>query len=244
MPGDEMDTTVPDDLETILTPPSSRSLGDDIAARLRAAILAGHFGPGERLGEERLAKLMNVSRGPIREALALLEREGLVVSQRNRGAFVAQLSRQDLDELYTLRRAIETLALELAIERADPTDIANMAHVIDAIAAQTRSGISEQAAAELDLQFHDHLYEAAHHRRLWDAWQTIRPQIHILLLNRNVADDDFREMVVDTHALILAALRERDRERAISILHDHLAGSYERVRRSYDRRTNGDGGTR
>ena len=244
MPGDEMDTTVPDDLETILTPPASRSLGDDIAARLRAAILAGHFGPGERLGEERLAKLMNVSRGPIREALALLEREGLVVSQRNRGAFVAQLSRQDLDELYTLRRAIETLALELAIERADESDIANMAHVIDEIAAQTRSGISEQAAAELDLQFHDHLYEAAHHRRLWDAWQTIRPQIHILLLNRNVADDDFREMVVDTHALILAALRERDLERAIAILHDHLAGSYERVRRSYDRRTNGDGGTR
>jgi DNA-binding GntR family transcriptional regulator len=243
-PGGETDTTVQDDLQSILTPPASRSLGDDIASRLRAAILAGHFEPGERLGEERLARLMNVSRGPIREALALLEREGLVVSQRNKGAFVAQLSSQDLDELYTLRRAIETLALELAVDRATDTDLAALGAVIDRIAAETRDGISEQAAAELDLQFHDHLYEAAHHRRLWETWQTIRPQIHILLLNRNVADDDFRAMAVDAHALILDAIRQRDRDRAVAVLHDHLAGSYERVRRSYERRANGSGGTR
>ena len=61
----------------LLAPPPVRSLGDDIAERLRAAILSGHFEPGERLGEERLARMMQVSRGPIRDALSRLERQGL-----------------------------------------------------------------------------------------------------------------------------------------------------------------------
>jgi hypothetical protein len=58
------------DLETLLALPESRSLAVGIASRLRAAILAGHFGPGERLREEVLARSMGVSRGPVREALA------------------------------------------------------------------------------------------------------------------------------------------------------------------------------
>ena len=95
------------DLDNLLALPASRALGVDIATRLRAAILEGHFGPGEQLREEALARAMGVSRGPIREAFMQLEREGLILIRRNRGAFVAQLSREDLDEVYTLRVAIE-----------------------------------------------------------------------------------------------------------------------------------------
>jgi len=108
------------DLASLLSPPVSRGLGVDIAERLRAAILSGGFGPGERLPEEQLAKAMGVSRGPVREALIQLEREGLIVIRRNRGAFVAQLSRDDLDEVYTLRVAIERLATERCV--ANSTD--------------------------------------------------------------------------------------------------------------------------
>src|SRR6476661_6655129 len=108
---DGRDSMTASNIDDLLAPPESRSLADDIAERLRAAILAGHFDPGERLGEEKLAQKMNVSRGPIREAFVRLEREGLVVTRRNRGAFVAQLTREDLEELYTLRRALEPLAL-------------------------------------------------------------------------------------------------------------------------------------
>src|SRR5688500_8639692 len=94
-------------LGEVLSLPVNRGLGVDIAERLRAAILDGYFGPGERLPEEQLARSMGVSRGPVREALVKLEREGLILIRRNRGAFVAQLSSEDLDEVYTLRAAIE-----------------------------------------------------------------------------------------------------------------------------------------
>ena len=112
------------DLNRMLSLPINRGLGVDIAERLRDAILSGLFGPGERLPEEQLARAMGVSRGPVREALVKLERDGLIVIRRNRGAFVAQLSREDLDEVYSLRVAIDRLAVERCVENADDADIA------------------------------------------------------------------------------------------------------------------------
>jgi DNA-binding GntR family transcriptional regulator len=225
-----------DDLEAVLALPENRSLSVDIAGRLRRAILDGHFGPGERLGEELLARSMGVSRGPIREALLRLEREGLVVIRRNRGAFVAQLSTEDLDELYTLRVALERLALQRAICRATPQDLAEMQAVIDDMAASSERGVTEQEAAELDLRFHDLIYAAAEHRRLRECWTNLRPQIHILLLNRNVAHEDFRELLITSHQIILDAICDKDELAALAILDDHLHGSYERVATSYKHR--------
>jgi DNA-binding GntR family transcriptional regulator len=220
------------DLAATLSLPVNRGLGVDIAERLRGAILTGMFGPGERLPEEQLAKAMGVSRGPVREALVHLEREGLIVIRRNRGAFVAQLSREDLDEVYTLRVAIERLATERCVAHATEAELDEIQAVVDQIAQNMIDGITEQVAAELDLQFHDIIYRVGKHKRLYDIWATLRPQIHVLLLNRNMADDDFRDMVVSSHQDIVDALRARDTERAIAITMDHLLGSYDRVRRS------------
>ena len=216
-------------INDLLSLPENRALAVDIAVRLRTAILAGHFGPGERLGEELLARSLGVSRGPVREALIRLEREGLVLIRRNRGAVVARLSREDLDEVHSLRSTIERLAVRRAVAFADDAALAAMQAVIDAMADAARRGITEQEAAELDVRFHDLIYQSAQHRRLHDCWSTLRPQIHIYLLNRNVADDDFREHLVKSHRWILDAIRDRDEERAVAILDDHLRGSYERV---------------
>jgi DNA-binding GntR family transcriptional regulator len=225
-----------DDLDAVLALPESRSLSVDIAGRLRRAILGGHFGPGERLGEEMLARSMGVSRGPLREALLRLEREGLVIIRRNRGAFVAQLSSEDLEELYTLRVVLEQMALKRAIHRAQPADIAAMEAVLRDMATSAERGVSEQEAAELDLRFHDLIYDAARHRRLRACWTNLRPQIHILLLNRNVAHEDFREMLITSHQVILEAIRAKVEAAAEEILDDHLHGSYERVASSYKHR--------
>jgi DNA-binding GntR family transcriptional regulator len=228
-------------LDAVLALPESRSLSVEIAGRLRSAILTGHFGPGEQLREEPIARSMGVSRGPVREAFVRLEREGLVLIRRNRGAFVAQLARQDLDEVYTLRVAIERLAVQLAVRRADASTHRALQDVVDRMAATDAGSISEQEAAELDVRFHDLIYRAAAHRRLYDAWTALRLQIHILLLNRNVADDDFRVYLVVSHQEILDAVRDRDEARALALIEEHLRGSYERVRGSYTPRDGGDG---
>lgn len=221
------------DLNNMLSLPVNRGLGVDIAERLRSAILSGYFGPGERLPEEQLARTMGVSRGPVREALVKLEREGLIVIRRNRGAFVAQLSREDLDEVYTLRVAIERLAVERCVTNATEADLDELQDVVDKIAELLERGITEQEAARLDLEFHDIIYRSGRHRRLYDTWATLRPQIHVLLLNRNVAHEDFRDLVVSSHQEIVDAIRAHDLEAAVEITMSHLLGSYSRVRESH-----------
>jgi DNA-binding GntR family transcriptional regulator len=224
------------DLGTILTMPANRSLGDDIAGSLRTAILSGHFGPGERLREEAIARSMGVSRGPVREALVQLTREGLVATRRNRGAFVAQLSRQDLDEVYTLRVVLERLAVQRTVALGDDQALAIMQEIIDAMASRAAERITEQEAAELDIEFHEQIFRASNHRRLYECWTNLRPQIHILLLNRNVAHADFRDHAVISHQEVLDAMRQRDEGPAVRLIEVHLRGSYERVVASYERR--------
>ena len=228
------------EVASVLSLPVNRGLAADIAVRLRAAILAGHVGPGERLGEELLARSMGVSRGPVREALAQLEREGLVVIRRNRGALVARLSREDLEEVYTLRVALERLAIQRAINHATEQHLTELQLLIDRMAA---SGVAatEQDAAELDVAFHDVLFRAANHRRLYDSWTNLRPQIHILLLSRNVAHPDFRDYAVTGHQAIVDVLRARDETRALAVIETHLRGAYERVVRSRGVDAAGDG---
>src|SRR5258706_1103397 len=124
-----------DDLLNTLVPPQRRSLAEDIVDRLREAIYSGQLTPNERLREEVLADFLRVSRGPIREALSQLEREGLVIKEPNKGATVARLSRQDLDEVYSLRLALEQLAIQQAVHHAESHHLAEMQTVIDTIAA-------------------------------------------------------------------------------------------------------------
>lgn len=219
--------------EIALAPPLNRSLADEVVIRLREAILSGQFKPDERLGEQFLAKNLGVSRGPIREALNRLEREGLVIIHRNRGAFVARLSREDVEEVYSLRLALEKLALQLAIQNANTSDLDEMQAIIDTMASYLEGGLTEQAGAELDVRFHDILYRSTNHKRLYDCWENLRPQIHIFLLSRAAANSDFRQYAVAGHQAILDAIRDKDEAGAIAILEDHLQVAYDRVIKSY-----------
>lgn len=217
-----------------LSPPRKASLSDEVVARLRTAILNGRLKPGERLSENILARTMSVSRGPIREALSILEREGLIIVERNRGTFVARLSREDLEEVYSLRRLMEPLAVQFAIQRAEPPHLDAMQAVVDQMAEATRRGISGQESAELDLAFHTLIYEASKHKRLLEFWRDLQPQIHILLLARTVANPDFRHMgAVEEHQKILDAIREENEELGLKITIAHVHSSYQRVVHSY-----------
>lgn len=220
----------------ILVPQQKRSLAADIVQRLREAIFRNELAPNEHLREEVLADMLGVSRGPIREALAVLEREGLVIKMPNGRAAVARLSRTDLDEVYSLRLALEQLAIRQAAQHADPEVLAEMQAVVDQIGLAVARGITEQEAAKLDVQFHDLIYKASKHRRLYQTWSTLRPQVHILLLSRYVAKDDFKQYITAEHQFILNAIKSQDEARAVILITEHLTGAYTRVLKSYIQR--------
>ncbi len=221
------------DLTDILSAPVKRSLSDEVVVRLRDAIVNGKLAPGERLREELLASSMGVSRGPVREAIQRLEREGLVIIHPNRGATVARLAREDLDEVYSLRRSLERLAIREAIRHADQDQLAEMASIVAEMVASSAVSITPQVAAELDVRFHQALLESTGHKRLIRTWMDLRPQIHLFLLSRTVANPDFREHLVRSHTDILNSIKDRDEARGLAIIDDHLKGAYVRVMNSY-----------
>jgi len=223
------------DISQFLSPPARRTLADEVVERVRDAILTGQLAPGEQLREGALAESLAVSRGPVREALKRLEREGLVIVRTNRRAFVARLSREDAEEVYSLRNALERLAVTCACRNATPTDLENMRFVVAKMASRIGADMSEQEAAELDVEFHDALYQASRHKRLADSWANLRPMISVFLLSRNVADADFRATAAVGHQMILDAIAARDETKAVGAIELHLRYGYERVLSSYDR---------
>jgi len=225
-----------------LTLPPKHTLTEDVTEQLRDAIFRGHFVPGERLSEEQLARSLGVSRGPIREAFARLEREGLISSQANRRSIVAHLSRRDLEEVYTIRVALERLAVQYSVHDAQADDFEAMAANTQALDEAIARGITEQEAARLDVGFHDLLYRAARHQHLLDAWLNIRSQVYLFLLSRNLANPDFRDrVIVRGHSDILDALKNRDEKRAVRAIEEHLRSAYQYIFENYAAHADGDG---
>lgn len=220
--------------QRIFSPAKKRTLAEDVADSLREAIFTGQLLPGEAISEEALAKSLTVSRGPIREALSKLEHEGLVITRDNRRKFVARLSREDLEEVYSLRTALELLAVKGAVRHAGLSELEEMQSIVNKMVTSAANGMNEKEAAELDINFHDALCRASKHKRLYQIWSELHQQIQIVLLSRNVANEDYREHVVKSHQKILDAIREKNEDLAISLMQTHLEASYNRLLASYE----------
>lgn len=217
-----------------LTLRPKHTLTEEVTEQLRDAIFRGHFAPGERLSEEQLARSLGISRGPIREAFVRLEREGLIASQANRRTVVTRLSRRDLEEVYTIRLALERLAVQYAVHYAQPADFAAMAANSRAFEEALARGITEREAATLDVAFHDLLYGASRHQHAINAWSNIRSQVYLFLLSRNLANPDFRDRgIVQGHNEIAAALANRDESAALRSIEGHLRAAYNYILQNY-----------
>ena len=208
--------------------PLSRVLSDHIANQVRGAIINDQLKPGQRIVEREIAEAMETSRGPVRDALLLLEQEGLVVRYPHRGTFVTELSLEDAEEIYTLRQAIEGLALEYVLQRATSEDLDGLDEQVQEMAAEVEAGYDLGKATELDLQFHRSLCRISGHGRLLEAWEALSAQTRVLLLtHRRRNPRDFTERAVDWHRRLVQAIRLGDLDLARGELCKHLAVTLE-----------------
>jgi DNA-binding GntR family transcriptional regulator len=203
-------------------------LADEVADAIRDAIFAGSIDLGQRLVEEDLAAGLNVSRGPVREALVRLSQEGLVHMERHRGATVAHLGLDEVNEIYSLRTALERLAAEWLCRNATTSDFTKMAEVLGQFDKLARP-LTRSAVAGLDVAFHDAVYQAAHHDRLYQAWLALRSQIFLYLVHRGALRADFANSWLQDHQEYLEVLMRRRRAQAVRIVEGHIEGTYQRL---------------
>ncbi|MFJ8675601.1 GntR family transcriptional regulator [Streptomyces sp. NPDC093589] len=201
-----------------VSPARRRGLSDEVADRIREAIFSGAYAPGAQLREVELSATMDVSRGPVREALRVLEREGLVHCAWHRGTTVTTLSPEDVAELDSLRGALEDLAVRKVITRASDEDLASLAKAAEVMKHVTDA----HEMVRLDIAFHDAVFAAADHQRLADAWDGMRCQVHLFLLTRiNLSTDGYLGCIPREHHGLVTALRSRDTEAALGLFAAH-----------------------
>jgi DNA-binding GntR family transcriptional regulator len=164
-----------------LGPVTAATLVESVAEAIRTSILTGGIAPGERLVEAELARELQVSRGPIREALALLDKDGIVFNVPRRGKYVQEFTPQLVDEIYSLRRVLEPYAASLVIERLDEEREHRLEAAVSDIAEAVAADDAKVLAAR-DVAFHHLLYELAGHDLLQRAWsENIAGKLRILL---------------------------------------------------------------
>lgn len=189
-------------------------------SKIRRAILDLDFLPGTPLSEAQLAEAYKISRTPVREALKLLEREGLVRVFPARGTFVAELAYSDVVEIYEVRLLLESFAATVATSRLTKEELTSLfGSMVEAERALERGEIEE--ACLLDIQLHRSIVMATGNQRIRRILSQMDDQVHRIRMIALRDPERIRQTLVE-HKRIIAALMERDSERAGVEMRDHL----------------------
>lgn len=197
-----------------------QSLVEQTLELLRDSIITGALPPGTRLLETDLAKELGISRGTLREALRMLENEGLVESFPGRGSYVAHLSERDIREVYSLRSLLEKEAVRLAIDNMTQDDVRQLQRTLDRmIEAADRGDAAE--VNQYDLRFHQTIWALAEHQRLQEVLEGILSQVRMYLTVNTQLYEDLAAGIAD-HVQIMEAIQKRDKELAARNMGKHL----------------------
>lgn len=193
------------DLQTAIRAPATIPSNVVVVAEaLREAIVQGRLRPGERIKEAPLAEQLGMSRAPIRDALRLLEHEGLVRIIRNRGAIVPDVRAADVLEVYALRASIGSLALhKLMIDPRSPV-LAELEVALHGVRTSVRAA-DERRAAEADLLFQSRIIEAACLPRVALEWERLTWQVRMFIATLDVHyADKMQTMLTEVESLYRA----------------------------------------
>jgi DNA-binding GntR family transcriptional regulator len=191
-----------------------------IADQVLQAIGDGLLRPGEHVTEARIAEQMGTSRAPVREALRLLESQGLIVSHPRRGFFVRSYNADELAEIYDLRECLETHNAQALVEKMTDEDLQRLEAQVEHLKTLGAEGRTQEQVVE-DYAFHRMLCAVGGNSRILKLFDQIATELRsgIALVGR-IYDDPVE--IARTHDPIIAALRKKDASLIRSELHEHL----------------------
>lgn len=208
---------------------AGHSFADQAEVALREQILSGHRAPGERLNEVEIASELGVSRGPLREAMQRLARDGLVLVQPHRGSFVRSLEPDEIVELYQVRIALECMSASLAAQRRSDGDVTALNGLLDSAAeAVTATGGAPHYPAHLDL--HELVAIVSRNGRLHRLVVQVNQELKLVRAASGFRPVRAPRALVE-HAGVVSAIVQRDGEKAAQLMREHLQQSLENTLR-------------
>lgn len=188
-----------------------------VANRLREAIVNGRLRPGVALVETTLAQQMNVSRAPIREAIQILENDGLVETIAYKRKRVKPLTAREVEEIYSLREALEVMAVRRIVQTG--SDVAALRAVCDQM--QTAAAADDaEGLVSADEAFHRTLIQLSDHQLLLDTWANLYLRIHQIMSLRGNEKRELKAIAAN-HPPIVDALEKRDEKTAVKLISAH-----------------------
>jgi DNA-binding GntR family transcriptional regulator len=212
---------------------SNAAAGDAVHQTLREAIMSGRLRPGDHLAEEYLARQFGVSRTPVREAILRLETEQLAERVPRRGLVVRDVPEREVLEVYTVRTSLDALAARLAATQSLPAERAHLRWINQQLAEASGRG-DDAAMAELNIQFHEAICEAAHNGMLLRFTRQIHDWVH-RFGETTFSYPGRAQTAVAEHERVLEAIEAGDADAAERLARDHMI-SAQQVRMAMLRR--------
>ena len=220
-------------MEKIFEKEKRSTLPGQVANQIREAIKSGKLKPGDRLIETVLAKEMNIGRNAVREAIRYIEKEGLIVTTPFKGAQVVEMSKNDLKDIYDVRNALETLALNTLAVKIDNEKTRVLDAVVKEMKAVSKKG-NLKAIIDIDLKFHRTLCELSENKVLLEAWSAISNRLRAFIANGDgLYGEDTPEVTLGTHYPVFDAIKNSNFKLAVRILNEILERGYKMASQSY-----------
>lgn len=207
---------------------SRRSLHDELVDRLYEMIVDGTLAAGNKVPERALCESFGVSRTPMREALKVLAAEGLVSLEPNRGAWVTQISLEELEEVFPVMGVLEALSGELACQRITDKEVDHIRDLHRQMDTHYRNRNRPEYFKANQL-IHEAILEAAGNKTLAQQYRTLAARMRRARYLANMSDTRW-EKSLEEHEEILRALEDRNGKALAQILRDHLANKFQTVR--------------
>ena len=205
-----------------------RGLSNWVTASLRNAILNGYFEPGEKLDQSWIASELNVSRTPIREALKVLASEGFVEIQSYRGAYIPKFPRQELRDIYEVRRLIEQEISRLAVPVIPDQVLQHLQEILQDDGNALETGV-DWKHFETDCEFHGTIANYCQNKLFKEILDNLNNRIvRVRSFALHQPGSHLKNSNVE-HMEILKALRMRDSEKAAQLMGEHLVNSAARI---------------
>ncbi|MGZ7828109.1 GntR family transcriptional regulator [Bacillus subtilis] len=179
--------------------------------QLKKMIFNGTFKPGERINETQLAKSFGVSRSPIREAMRLLEKDGLLKADDRNGFSITSLTAKDVDEIYKIRIPLEQLAVELVIDEADEEELTILEKQLEETEKAIHNGTEDTEIIRLNQKFHELLVDFSHNRHLKNLLEHVNDLIHFCRI-LNYTGDHRAETILREHRRIFEEVKKKNKE--------------------------------